>query len=209
MNGHPPMTNAPGVNDAAPAVPPATTIRPARVADVPQIAAIVREEAEQGLMLHKPLSRLYETVRQFHVAVEPEPDADGDAERVLGVCGLSIIWADLAEIVSLAVAPAARGRGLGGALTRACLDEAHALGIRRVMSLTYQQRFFERLGFAVVDRTKLPMKVWAECIHCPKHDACDDIAMMKTFTDLAPHPVPAPPAPASLEVPVVLTNSLR
>ena len=179
-------------------------IRPAAIADVPAIHRIVNDAAELGLMLHKSTAQLYENIREFQVAVD-----DDNHCRVVGVCGLSIIWADLAEVVSLAVDPAHRGRGLGGALTRACLDEAHALGIRRVMSLTYEQAFFERLGFAVVDRKQLPMKVWADCVRCPKRDACDEIAMMKTFTDLAPHPVPAPPAPASLEVPVVLTNSLR
>ena len=176
-----------------------TVIRPAAVADVPAIHGIINDAAELGLMLHKPMGRLYETVRMFHVAE--------DAGGVIGVCGLSIIWADLAEIVSLAVAPSARGRGIGGRLAQACLDEARDRGIRRVMSLTYERGFFERLGFGVVDRQTLPMKVWADCVHCPKNHACDEIAMMRVFDDLPQLEVPRPPVPAGLEVPVVLTNS--
>ena len=184
-------------------------IRPAAIADVPAMHRVINDAAEFGLMLHKSFGHLYENLREFQVAEDAAAVSPANPTGVIGVCGLSIIWADLAEVVSLAVDAAHRGRGLGGALTQACLDEAHALGIRRVMSLTYEQAFFERLGFAVVNRGQLPMKVWADCVRCPKNQACDEIAMMRTFTDLAPLPdIPRPPQPASLEVPVTLTNSV-
>ena len=177
------------------------TLRSARIDDVPAIGAIINDAAEFGLMLPKSWAELYENVREFQVGV------DGDA--VVGVGGLSIIWANLAEVVSLAVRPAYRGRGLGRQLVEACLAEARALNIRRVMTLTYEQAFFEKLGFAVLDRQELPLKVWADCVRCPKNEACDEIAMVKVFEDLPEVEGPPPTASSSVEPPVVTTNLTR
>lgn len=180
-------------------------IRRAKIADVPAMGRIINDAAEFGLMLPKSLAVLYENVREFHVV---EDETTGG---VVGVCGLSVIWAGLAEVVSLAVSPSQRGKGLGKRLVEACLEEAKDLGVKRVMSLTYEQKFFDRLGFAVVDRQDLPLKVWADCVRCPKNEACDEIAMIKVFDDVA-EPAGAPVAPttaqgARFEVPVVITST--
>ncbi|MEM8784167.1 MAG: N-acetyltransferase [Planctomycetota bacterium] len=176
----------------------AISLRRARVDDVPQVGAIINDAAEFGLMLPKSHAELYENVREFVVAVDT-------ADRVVGTCGLSIIWADLAEVVSLAVSVEHRGKGLGRKLVAAALDEARSLKIRRVMSLTYEQRFFEKLGFSIVDRQHLPMKVWADCVRCPKNEACDEIAMIRVFEEFAPAEAP-PPSGVHVAPPVVLTN---
>lgn len=175
------------------------TIRKATVSDVPAMAQLINDNAELGLMLPKSLASLYETVRAFHVAEE-----DG---RVVGLCALTVIWANWCEIASLAVAKDQRGKGLGRRLVEACLDEAKAIGIPRVMTLTYEQVFFEKLGFAVLDRQQLPLKVWSECVRCPKNQACDEIAMFKTIEGVPEPPgMPSPPKPTAYEVPVVLTK---
>ncbi|QDU71205.1 N-acetyltransferase [Mucisphaera calidilacus] len=153
------------------------TIRNATVADVPSIARLINDSAELGLMLPRPMATLYERVRELFVA-----DRGG---AVVGVGGLSIIWADLAEVVSLVVDAGCRGHGLGGRLVEACVGEARRLGVRRLMTLTYEQAFFERHGFVVVDRQALPLKVWSECLRCPKNQACDEIAMIRVLDDVA------------------------
>jgi amino-acid N-acetyltransferase len=188
----------------APRYNPAVLIRRATLADVPAMGRIINDAAEFGLMLPKSLAMLYENIREFQVAL------DDDSHDVVGVCGLSIIWANLAEVVSLAVAPSQRGKGLGRKLVEACIDEARHLGIRRVMSLTYERVFFERLGFGVVDRQELPLKVWADCVRCPKNAACDEIAMIRVLEDV-PEPPEAPLPPSTtggrFEVPVVITTT--
>ena len=63
------------------------------------------------------------------------------------------------------------------------MEEARRLEIRRVFALTYEQRFFEKLGFTVVEKDALPLKVWSGCIKCPKRDGCDEIAMVKTVME--------------------------
>lgn len=174
-------------------------IRKATVSDVPAMAQLINDNAELGLMLPKSLASLYETVRAFHVVEE-----DG---QVVGLCALSIIWANWAEIASLAVCKNQRGKGLGRKLVEVCLDEARTLGIPRVMTLTYEQAFFEKLGFTVLDRQQLPLKVWSECVRCPKNQACDEIAMVRRIEGVdEPAEVPTPPGPIGYDVPVVLTT---
>jgi amino-acid N-acetyltransferase len=147
-------------------------IRPANVHDVPAIAKVISTFSERGLMLFRPHAELYESIRDFHVAEENN--------IVTGVCALEIVWADLAEVRSLAVDPGQQGKGIGSALVKAVEAEAKRLELRRIFTLTYEQRFFERLGFAVVEKSALPTKVWSVCIKCPKRLGCDEIAMTRT-----------------------------
>ena len=122
-------------------------------------------------MLHRSMEAIYEMLREFQVAED-----DG---RVVGCVAVDVFWADLAELKSLAVADDGQGRGVGSELVRAAIDDARRLGIRKLFALTYEKEFFMAFGFEVVPRERLPEKVWLECIACPKHEACDEIAMMK------------------------------
>ncbi len=163
------------------------TIRRAGVADVPAMGRIINGAAEFGLMLPRSLSSMYENVREFHVA--------DDGGQVIGVCGLSVVWANLAEVCALAVTQSHRGRGIGRRLVEACMEESAVLGVRRVMTLTYEREFFEKLGFGVLDRQELPLKVWSECIRCPKNQDCDEIAMVRVLEHVPQIAAPTPQAP--------------
>jgi amino-acid N-acetyltransferase len=171
-------------------------IRPATINDVPRIQEIINSHAELGRMLFKSFAQLFEDLRDFAVHEE-----DG---RVLGCVALTIIWADLAEVRSLAVDERAIGRGIGRQLVEWSVDEARRLQIRRIFALTYEQRFFEKLGFQVVQKESLPLKVWSDCVRCPKNENCDEIAVVRTLEDV---PVPAiasaPPTPRGLSIPVL------
>lgn len=179
-------------------------IEQAKVADVPTMAALVNDYAEQGLMLHRSHAELYERVRDFYV---------GRLEgQTVGVVGLRIMWSNLAEVYALAVSPGATGQGLGRKLVAAAVEEARRLGIRRVFSLTYEQRFFERCGFGVVNRHReLPLKVWSECARCPKNHACDEIAMVHVLEDVADlgPPPQASPQMNVYEIPVLSERMRR
>jgi len=173
-------------------------IRRATIADIPALGKIINDCAEFGLMLHRSMEFLYEHARDFHVAID-------DNKEVVGVCGLGIIWGNLAEVYALAVSPSQRGKGLGKQLVMAVIAEAESLGIAKLMSLTYEQTFFEKCGFTVLDRQQLPMKVWSECARCPKNQACDEIAMVRELNVPALDvPKPAAPPPGAIDVPVVL-----
>jgi amino-acid N-acetyltransferase len=171
-------------------------IRTATVHDVPRISEIINSHAELGRMLFKSYAQLYESLRDFAVFEK--------GGKVLGCTALAIIWADLAEVRSLAVDEEARGQGIGRKLTEWCIDEARRLQIRRLMSLTYEQAFFEKLGFEVVNKDTLPLKVWSDCVRCPKREGCDEIAMVRTLHDVPIIAAPTTaPTPRGVSVPVL------
>jgi amino-acid N-acetyltransferase len=173
-----------------------TMIRQATIHDIPRIREIINGHAELGKMLFKNYAQLYEDLRDFGVA-----EIDG---RVVGCAAVAIIWADLAEIRSLAVDDAHRGRGIGRRLVEWCLEEAKRLGIRRLMALTYEQAFFEKLDFKVVPKDTLPLKVWSDCVRCPKREGCDEIAVVRELPDVPMIVMPtATPSPKGMSIPVL------
>jgi amino-acid N-acetyltransferase len=145
-------------------------IEKAVIADAPLIHRLINSYAERGTMLPRPLSEIYENIRDFFVVRE-----EG---RLVACAGLHVSWSDLAEVKSLAVAAGSSHKGLGSELVRACLEEAGSLGIPSVFCLTYVPGFFEKCGFGLVERTELPHKIWGECYRCPKYPDCDETAMM-------------------------------
>ena len=63
-------------------------------------------------------------------------EGEGDAAPVVGTAGLLPAGPGVFELVKMAVAPAAQGRGYGRRLLLHALDAAEALGARRVFLLT-------------------------------------------------------------------------
>ncbi len=126
--------------------------------------------ADKGEMLARPLSELYENIRDYFVVRE--------GERVIACAALHVSWADLAEIKSVAVAEASQEQRIGTQLVDACLKEAKELGIPTVFCLTYRPAFFEKCGFSQIEKTELPHKVWGECYRCPKFPNCDEVALV-------------------------------
>jgi amino-acid N-acetyltransferase len=142
----------------------------ARIPDVPQIHKLINDYAREGEMLARPLSELYEGIRDFLVV--------RDDERVVACAALHVSWSDLAEIRSVAVAGDSKKKGLGARLVEACLKEAEDLGIKTVFCFTYQPDFFKRHGFVDIDKMELPRKVWTDCFRCPKFPNCDETALI-------------------------------
>lgn len=146
-------------------------IRKAHVQDVKAIKEIIEPYAKKEIMLPRPLSELYESVRNFYVCEE-----DGE---IIGCCALQVSWQDMAEVLSLAVRPEYNRKGIGTTLLDACLKDAKELGVNTVFTLTYAVPFFENNGFAIVDKQTLPHKIWSGCIKCPKFPNCDEVAMVR------------------------------
>ena len=148
-------------------------IRSAKISDAQQIYALINDYAEQDLMLFRSMTDIYENLRSFLLA-----EVRG---KVVGCCSMQIIWADLAEIKSLAVDKAHQDKGAGKMLVRESVKEAKRLGIKKVFALTLVPAFFKKLGFKLIEKEKLPMKVWTDCARCTKQDSCDEIAVIKTL----------------------------
>ena len=148
-------------------------IRKATIQDVKAIHKLLQYHGNRGTLLARPLSQLYDHVRDFFVYVEHGEN------RVVGCCALQFCWEDLAEIRSLAVHPDCCGRGIGRALATAVVAEAVQFKTRKLFTLTYEPGFFLKFGFRETDRSELPLKIWSDCIICVKFPDCDETAMIK------------------------------
>ncbi len=145
-------------------------IEKAGISDATQMHQLINYFAGKGEMLARPLSEIYENIRDYFVVKE--------GKRVIACAALHVSWSDLAEIKSVAVAEDSQRRGVGDQLIEACLREAKELGMPTIFCLTYKPAFFERFGFSQVDKMELPHKVWTECYRCPKFPNCDEIALI-------------------------------
>ncbi len=152
-----------------------SSIEKAKITDVPEIHKLVNYFAGRGEMLARPLSEIYENLRDYFVV--------RSGKRIVGCVSLHVSWSDLAEVKALAVNEKSQKAGLGAKLVAACLVEAKELEIPIVFCLTYKPEFFEKQGFVRVDKMKLPRKVWSECFHCPKFPDCDEVAMFYTVKE--------------------------
>lgn len=152
---------------------PELNIRPARVGDVPAIYELIRTFADRKLMIRRSMGELYESIREFLVAVD-------DGQNVVGCVALHVFWEDLAELKCLAVAEGDQGRGVGRKLVDACWGAARELEINSVFALTYAVDFFERCGYGQVDKAELPHKIWNECVRCPLFPNCHEVALIRS-----------------------------
>jgi ribosomal protein S18 acetylase RimI-like enzyme len=139
------------------------TIRPAQPEDHERLgdltAAAYRDDGLLDFGAEDPYLEVLRDVarRAEHAEVLVAADASG---TVLG--GVAFVagpgpFADVAregeaEFRTLAVAPDGRGRGVGTALVRECIDRARALGRQRVVLSTQPMmhaahRVYERFGF--------------------------------------------------------------
>ena len=146
-------------------------VEKASINDVPQMHRLINYFADNGEMLARSLSEIYENVRDYFIV------RDGD--KVIACAALHINWSDLAEIRSVAVAEDHQKTGVGTLLIKACVKDAKSLGIPTVFCLTYKPAFFETLSFVTVDKMELPQKIWNECYRCSKFPNCDEVAMIR------------------------------
>ncbi len=146
------------------------TVRKASVDDVDAIVKLISVYANRELLLRKSLFKVFKSLQSFFVAEEDH--------QVVGCASLVVLWKDLAEICSLAVAESHVKRGIGRDLVLECLHQARELKIPQVIVLTYQDHFFESLGFHPVDKDLFPRKLMWECLECPRLEQCDERAYL-------------------------------
>jgi amino-acid N-acetyltransferase len=164
------------------------TVRKAAMTDIHDLLKLINAYAAGGVMLPRTEFEMSENIRDFTVAY---------AGSQMVACGaLHFYTPTAAEVRSLAVDPALKTRGLGRIIMEALEHEASDNRLHAIFAFTYVPGFFEKLGFSQVERGALPLKVWKDCLRCPKFQDCDEIAMLKA---LRPDPVlTASPDPDNL-----------
>jgi amino-acid N-acetyltransferase len=150
-------------------------IRRARSSDVPMIHELLDFYAKINQLLPRSMAQLYDNLRDFIVYVE--------GQQIIGVCSLHVCWEQLAEIRSFCVKKEFQGKGIGRDLVLRCLEDCEELEISSVFVLTYIPKYFEKLGFSIIDKALLPHKIWADCIHCVKFPKCDEVALLLELKD--------------------------
>ena len=151
-------------------------VRRARTSDVAGIRALVDTFSGDRRLLAKAMVTLYEDVQEFFVAV--------DGAEVVGCGALHVLWQDLAEVRTLAVAPTAQGQGVGSALLHRLVENARELGVHRLFCLTFETEFFGRHGFVPVEEVALDADVRAELLQSPDEGVAEflDLARVKPNT---------------------------
>ena len=140
--------------------------------DIDEMIALVEPEVKQGIILPRSEEEIAHTIRTYFVAK--------DDERIIGFCALHIYSPSLAEVRSLIVKEEYRSQGIGKRLVELLLEEGKRLGIKEVLTLTYQEKFFKSLGFGVIEKEQIPNpKIWADCIKCKHFPKCNEIALLK------------------------------
>jgi amino-acid N-acetyltransferase len=132
-------------------------IRRARTKDVRAIRALVDAYTADRRLLSKATVTLYESVQEFWVAID-------EREKVIGCGALHVMWEDLAEIRTVAVDPAFRGRKIGHQLVAHLIDQAREIGVARVFCLTFETRFFGSFGFTEIDGAPVPHAVYEQLL---------------------------------------------
>jgi amino-acid N-acetyltransferase len=132
------------------------TVRPARTSDVRAIRELVDSYAAPGQMLSKETVTLYESVQEFIIA-----ENDG---VVVGCGALHVLWEDLAEVRTVAVAQDFHKQGIGHQILQAIIERAHVVGVKRIFCLTFQTQFFGSFGFVEIHGTPVEADVYAELL---------------------------------------------
>jgi len=155
----------------------AFTLRPARLADAEAIRTLIY--AHRDALVPRALGDIVSCIDRFLVA---------ECAGALAGCASYHVWPEIGnplkatvEIQSVAVDPAFRRRGLGGALVKGVIARVRPFEPAEVMVLTLTPEFFASLGFCEIPKTHIMHKLYAGCINCTKHAdpfTCPEKAMM-------------------------------
>jgi amino-acid N-acetyltransferase len=169
------MTSA----DSAPvaSVDRSFTVRRARTGDVVGIQKLIEPLVQERILLGKELVVLYGAVPEFRVAV-------ADDGEIVGCGALHVMWQDLGEVRTLAVASDWRKAGVGHALLEALEADAAELGLTRLFCLTFETGFFGRHGFREISESVVDQQTYAELVRSPDEGIAEflDLARVKPNT---------------------------
>ena len=140
--------------------------------DIPVMQSLVTKEVKDGVILQRSDDEVSTNIRSYVLAK--------DEGELLGYAALHIHSPRLAEIRSLIVSQAYRGKHIGLKLVEFTLDEARELGVaEEVLVLTYLPQFFEKIGFIEIDKESIPEhKIWTDCIKCIHFPVCNEVSLV-------------------------------
>ena len=140
--------------------------------DIKEIQNLLEEFIKDGIILKRDDDEIATNIRSYSIIKKDN--------KIVAIGALHIYSTSLAEIRSLAVSKEYQKQGLGKQIVNELEKEAKYLGIKKLLTLTYQKEFFEKLGFIEIPKEKVPEhKVWSDCIKCPHFPNCNEISLIK------------------------------
>jgi len=131
-------------------LPPATQ---ASEADVKAIVALNNQFSADGLTLPRTEDFVAQHLSDYRIVRGP----DG---TLWGQVALDEYSPSLCELVSLAVAPPAQGKGLGKHLIAAAVDLANRRGFPQLFAVSLADTLFLGTGFMQSSIDQFPEKIW-------------------------------------------------
>lgn len=159
---------APSAAGAGRAAEPAL-LRRATEADVAAILGLIDANLAEGHLLPRSREDITRRVNRFLVVAI--------ADCVVGCAELAPLSRAVAEVRSLVVDEACRGRGFGTRIVEELNRWAVQEGFSTLTAFTHHPAHFVRLGFSLVPHQWLPEKIAADCVSCPKFRQCAQYAM--------------------------------
>jgi amino-acid N-acetyltransferase len=153
------------------------TVRPARTSDVRDIQTLVEPLVQRRILLGKDRVVFYEAVQEFRVV----EDAAGN---LVGCGALHVLWEDLGEVRTLAVADEWLHHGVGHAILEHIETAAVALGLSRLFCLTFETSFFGHHGFEAIGEDVVAPDVYAELVRSQDEGVAEflDLSRVKPNT---------------------------
>lgn len=148
------------------------------MSDIHAVLQLINAYAAEGIMLPRTEFEMSENIRDFTVAYS--------GTQLAGCGALHFYTPTSGEVRSLAVNPGIKTQGVGRRIVQSLEQEAHENDLHAIFAFTYVPDFFRKLGFRETERGVLPLKVWKDCLRCPKFQCCDETAVIKA---LRPDPV--------------------
>lgn len=150
-------------------------VRTATCADAPAIHRIIDACAADGTVLPRHQEDIFQAIPSFVVGIV--------RGEIVGCAALVTCGPALAEIRSVAVAPAGRGTGVGAAIIHHLISEAHFLRFDRLFLLTRIPEFFRRLGFRTVDPANFPDSFLLDLIRCQRRSLFNKFVMTRSLVN--------------------------
>ena len=149
-------------------------LRTGVAADAAVIHGLISANVNTGHLLPRSLEDVRDHAHRFIVAVEGDREED---EVVIGCAELAPLSESVAEVRSLVVDEARRGRRTGMSLLTALAERARTLGYLTLCAFTHQPSLFVRLGFSIVPHQWVPEKIAHDCAGCSQFRHCGQYAV--------------------------------
>jgi amino-acid N-acetyltransferase len=153
-------------------------LRAATAAYVPAIHRLISENLEAGHLLPRTVDDLERHAARFVVA-----EADG---RVVGCAELAPLSTGVAEVRSLVVDHAYRGRQIGPRIVQQVAAAGAARGFSTLCAFTHEPSHFVRMGFTIVPHVWVPEKIAHDCTTCALFRRCGQYAVTYPLRDGVP-----------------------